>query len=350
MKVPLVAGAVQPSEQQRNPSPPAGEQQTGRPVLDAVVLPTPAPQRPAAETPSPASILIRCSCGKVLRTPESSLGKAIRCPCGRLVQVTKDSGTQTTVQAAGNPHRVDQSDLSNADLEGAIHLPPEIQPAPIRKRRRRTSAGAESSTTSSGMARELKGTSPAPKPDADRYSAPRASATGSPYASQGSLDADAAAHSYLQKAEKEIRDQDRWFRQDAGAVINGIGMVLIAIGFLAIAANGYFYATVESQVEQAIEERPEIEQVREELTTAASLIYAFYIGIGCVFIFLGIAAYFFPFGAPLTALILYVLLILIALLVNPFSVLKPLSLIVEIVIIAALLRAVNNGAYYAWAR
>lgn len=350
MKVPLVAGAIGKS------STPSANPPASIPTTDAAssVPNTETPTRdlnppqgvrtannagPAASpSPQAAPLFVRCPCGTQLKTTQEAIGKAVRCPCGQLVSVT-----DSAISASGPATNIEQS-------SGDLNIPAYIQPAKIRDRSggraapaRPDSSGTASAHQDSSAWRE-KASYPA-APSEQMRPAPRSSASGSVYAPSGSPET--SAQLYLQQAEKELNDRDRWNRQDAGASINGIGILLITIGLLSIAVNGFYYAQIDDEVAAVIEKQPELAEQRDQLASLGAVIYGVSIGFGCMFIFLGVAAYFFPFGAPLTALVVYVLVTIIALIVNPIAVLKPGSLIAKLLITGALIKAVNSGAYYA---
>ena len=48
---------------------------------------------PAPKPEPPPPVLVQCTCGKHMRVPPNSVGKAVRCPCGLLLKVLKPGET-----------------------------------------------------------------------------------------------------------------------------------------------------------------------------------------------------------------------------------------------------------------
>ncbi len=263
--------------------------------------------QPASDSSPP--LLIACSkCDRQLRAPASAAGKAVRCVCGSLVLVPKPGEAQrgsTVVSVVDNANK--------GDWLSELPPPPQIQAAA-------SDRGAEFWYV-----------------DADPEElTPPPSSTALPDARQ-------VSHEYIRNAEKEIREQRR---RGQGAAAGSLGVAqgtLIFVGILTIALNSFLYFNSENEVQQVMNSG-DVAMSQEALLRFVRIFYGSFIAVGVVLMMLGALIYQFPLFCPLAGLIIYILAMIISAVIDPFSLVK--GVIIKVLVVIALVKAVNDGAYY----
>jgi hypothetical protein len=124
--------------------------------------------------------------------------------------------------------------------------------------------------------------------------------------------------------------------------------ILIVIGVLTMAANGYFLYNLPNEIQQAIQQNnvaPEgVEQFRQTVTIFGYLVYGLPAFLGLLFVVFGLIIKQFPVPITVTSLVLYVLATV------AFAILSPMTLaqgiIIKVIIIFALFRAIKAARAY----
>lgn len=282
------------------------------PLLAEAVAPTPpisTPKQVKSETKSPPEappITIACTkCDRTLRAPASAAGKAVRCVCGSLVLVPAESRNGSTVVSVVQK-------TQGSDWLNELPPPPKYQ-APAAE------SGAEFWYVDA---------------EPQEMDAPRSTAL---------PDARQASHEYIRNAEIEIREQRKRGQGEAAGSLGIAQGTLIFVGLLTIAAYTflYFNATTEVQQEAA---KGDVPMSQETMLFFVRVVYGSFIAIGVVELLLGALIYQFPLFCPLAGLIIYVGANMVAGVLNPLSLLK--GIIIKVLVVIALVKAVNDGAYY----
>jgi uncharacterized integral membrane protein len=235
----------------------------------------------------------QCSgCQRSLQVKDDLIGKKVKCPCGKLQLVPE------SVNATGSNDQPHQS-IANDWLN---ELP--LQPPPI----------SGSSFNSS----------------ANPYAAPERE--------------NSPSGDYLQKAETDAHQSRSSERGATSKSLNSARWILIIVGILTILLNTFLLINSQKEVQEVIQQQGEVDISAAGLLLFVRVIYGGFILFGCIFIALGLVVYQFPLMAPLTGLILYVLGAIVSGLFDPTSLLK--GIILKIIIVVALIKAINEGAYY----
>jgi hypothetical protein len=128
-----------------------------------------------------------------------------------------------------------------------------------------------------------------------------------------------------------------------GKEIKQAQIILMVIGLLTIAVNGFFLFSLPYEIKQAIQQNqipPEqVEQVRQAMTISGYLIYGSPALLGIVFLVFGIIIKRFPVPITVTSLVLYLLATAAFALLDPMSLAQ--GFIMKIIIIFALFRAIK---------
>ena len=118
---------------------------------------------------------------------------------------------------------------------------------------------------------------------------------------------------------------------------------MIFVGLLTIALNSILYLNATNEVAQVMK-AGDVAMSEEALLRFVRIIYGSFIAVGAIEVLLGALIYQFPLFCPLTGLIIFVLANLIIGVLNPMSLVK--GIIIKILVVMALVKAVNDGAYY----
>lgn len=250
-----------------------------------------------------ASLMVACTkCDRQLRAPKSAAGKAVRCPCGQLVMVPNQTKRGTTVVSVVR------------DEPGGEWLkqlpPPQVYQAPPPQ------SGAEFWYVDVEP-EEYEPPPPVTLPDARQLS-----------------------HEYIRGAEKELREQKR---HGSGGALVAAQIILVLVGLISVAVNGFLYFNATNEVEQVMKSG-NVVMSQESLLFYVQSIYGGFIAVGVTMILLGALIYQFPVFCPLAGLIIYILAIIVSAVIDPMSLIK--GIIFKVLVIVALGKAVGDGASY----
>ena len=129
-------------------------------------------------------------------------------------------------------------------------------------------------------------------------------------------------------------------------------MILIFVGVVTVALNGFFYTLAEEMVDneirnlqmQGIVIEGDVNQIRDQAVKITRLIHGGTVALGVVFILLGVAVRSFPVPAPVLGLVLYLGSIAVFAAINPASLLQ--GIILKIFFIVCLFKAVHSAIGY----
>ncbi len=124
--------------------------------------------------------------------------------------------------------------------------------------------------------------------------------------------------------------------------------ILIGIGGLTMAVNGFFLLNLPNEIQQAIQQNQigpaDAEQARQAMTILGGLIYGTAALLGLVFVIFGVIIKKFPVPITITSLVLYLLATVAFGLLDPTTLVA--GLIIKVVIIYALFRAIQAARAY----
>ena len=133
-------------------------------------------------------------------------------------------------------------------------------------------------------------------------------------------------------------------------------MILIFVGVVTVALNGFLFVQAETMVEneirnlqiQGIVIEGDINQIRDQTVKMTRLIHGGTVGLGVVFILLGVAVRSFPVPATVLGLVLYLGGIAVFAAINPASLLQGFILPcdMKIIFIYCLFKAVHSAIGY----
>ena len=129
-------------------------------------------------------------------------------------------------------------------------------------------------------------------------------------------------------------------------------MILIFVGVVTVALNGFLYVQAEEMVNneirnlqmQGITIEGDVNQIRDQAVKMTRLIHGGTVGLGVVFILLGVAVRSFPVPATVLGLVLYLGGIAVFAAINPASLLQ--GIIIKIFFIVCLFKAVHSAIGY----
>ncbi len=133
-------------------------------------------------------------------------------------------------------------------------------------------------------------------------------------------------------------------------------MILIFVGVVTVALNGFFYTQAEEMVDneirnlqmQRIPIEGDVNQIRDQAVKVTRLIHGGTVALGVVFILLGVAVKSFPVPATVLGLVLYLGSIAVFAVINPASLLQGFILPcdMKIIFIYCLFKAVHSAIGY----
>jgi hypothetical protein len=119
--------------------------------------------------------------------------------------------------------------------------------------------------------------------------------------------------------------------------------ILIVIGALTMAVNGFLLLNLPNEIRQAIRQEQvapaDIEQFAQGMTIAGCLVYGLPALLGVLFVVFGIIIKRFPVPITIISLVLYILATVALGLLDPTSV--PRGLLIKIIFVVALFRAIQ---------
>jgi hypothetical protein len=120
--------------------------------------------------------------------------------------------------------------------------------------------------------------------------------------------------------------------------------VLLVIGILTVAANGFMMATAKSQVDQLIQQNPQFANQADAIMNMTYLLGGGAMAVGVAFIVLSFLVPKFPVPSTIIGLVLYVGS------VGVFAALEPLSLVqgwlFKIIIVVSLVKSIQAAIAY----
>jgi hypothetical protein len=133
-------------------------------------------------------------------------------------------------------------------------------------------------------------------------------------------------------------------------------MILIFVGVVTVALNGFLFVQAETMVEneirnlqiQGIVIEGDINQIRDQTVKMTRLIHGGTVALGVVFILLGVAVKSFPVPATVLGLVLYLGSVAVFAVINPASLLQGFILPcdMKIIFIYCLFKAVHSAIGY----
>jgi hypothetical protein len=124
--------------------------------------------------------------------------------------------------------------------------------------------------------------------------------------------------------------------------------ILIAIGVLTMALNGFFLFNLPNEIQQAIQQNriapADVEEMRQAMTIEGYLVYGLPVLLGVLFVVFGLIIKQFPVPITITSLVLYILAMAAFGLLDPTTLIK--GLIVKVIVILALFRAIKAARAY----
>ena len=134
-------------------------------------------------------------------------------------------------------------------------------------------------------------------------------------------------------------------------------VILLIVGVLTIAANGFMYANTHNEVEQAIqqqiqdvrarrlvEEQASVAEFRHRVSLFCHIIYGSALALGVIFVILGIMVYAYPVPITILALVLYIGAAAVFGFINPATLWQ--GVILKIIVIVILVKSVRAAIAY----
>ena len=276
-------------------------------------------------------IAVKCSCGKTLQAPAAAAGKAVKCPCGQVVKVPAPAAA-TTAAAAPAKRQAAAVPVAAMSSSAAPARRPASQPAP----RPAAQPAAQSAFVST-----------APNPFADISDAEWQSMVQSnapKVVDQSKPKEKSAAAKMLEEARKETGKGNVLAMDSAKGFLNKTRGILVGIGLLILVRVAIDYWLSMGELEQlAATEDAEVVAV---VKTVVMVFLGIGAGIATLFIVLGFMVSIIPMTSTIVALVMYSLIELLGLLLNPFSLISIRGWIFRITIFGALIQGINNAAYF----
>ncbi len=305
---------------------------------------------------------LKCTgCQKTLQVADEHAGKKVKCPCGTLLLVPTPSTSRPGVAGSRpapsatttQPNVIPPA--SRPPASGSVHRPhpaqapvgpPQGQANPTRNAlgvaasaaarpattSRQASAGGFDTEEIAGLFNQLS--------DAEL----KAPATALPKAA-ASIHTGLAAGQLASSTSQHGEYQQETRAQASKHLFQSLG-ILIFLGVLRVAINGYLYSNISNEVESLVLIEPDAAEDVEWLVTALKIVYGMFIAIGVGFLVCAGLAFQFPMTATITALVLYVISELVGFVTAPWTLLSIRGWIVKAAIFGGLVQAINNAAYY----
>ena len=124
--------------------------------------------------------------------------------------------------------------------------------------------------------------------------------------------------------------------------------ILIVIGLLTMAVNGFLLYNLPNEIQQAIQQLQigpaDVDQFRQVATISGYVIYGSPAFLGLLFVIFGVIIKRFPVAITITSLVLYVLAAAAFALLNPATLMQ--GFIFKIIIIMALFQSIKAARAY----
>lgn len=135
-----------------------------------------------------------------------------------------------------------------------------------------------------------------------------------------------------------------------GKEINQARWILIAIGFLTMAGNGFFLYNTPNEVRQVLAQQgnqlnpAQVEGVRQSLTAFCYLIYGGLSLLGFLFIVFGLIVKAYPLPITIASLVLYILANALLGYLNPMAILQ--GAVLKVFVVVGLFKAIKAARAY----
>lgn len=274
----------------------------------------------AAPTAVAASkIAVSCSCGKSLQAPAAAAGKAVKCPCGQVVKVPA---------AAAPAQRTASAKPAVARPVAAVAAAPAQarRPAPVPA----SAANAAPNPFGDISDDEWKNMVQAHAPKQVDTSKPKEKS---------------AATKMLEEARKESGKGNESAMESAVGFLNKTRAILVGLGLLCIVRAVISYWLITSMIDaMAAGDEEGVATIAKWIVTVFCGID---LGIGVLYIVLGFMVSILPLTCTISALVIFSLVEIASLLLDPTSILSIRGWIFRIAIFGGLIQGINNAAYYA---
>lgn len=134
-------------------------------------------------------------------------------------------------------------------------------------------------------------------------------------------------------------------------------IILIIVGVLTIAANGFMYANTHNEVDQVIqqqikdvrargllEDQASVAELRHRVTLFCQILYGSTVALGVIFIVLGVMVYAYPVPVTILGLVLYIGAAAVFGFLNPATLVE--GVILKIIVIVALVKSLQAAIAY----
>lgn len=272
-----------------------------------------------------AKITVSCSCGKTLQAPAAAAGKAVKCPCGQVVKVPAAASAPAQRAPVARP-------------VAAMAAAGSSSPAPVQSRRPAVQPAAFNAAPNPYAA---------PNPFGDmsddewknmvQAHTPKQVDTSKPKEKS-------AAAKMLEEARRDTGQGDNLAMESALGFLNKTRGILVGLGLLFIVRVSIDYWLSMSMIDSlAGHEEPEVVAFIKWIVVVFCGIGA---GVGVLFIVMGFLVSMLPLTCTISAIVIYTLLELLQLILDPLSLFSIRGWIFRIAIFGGLIQGINNAAYY----
>ncbi len=154
----------------------------------------------------------------------------------------------------------------------------------------------------------------------------------------------------LKAASKGNEEEKKEKKKSAASFLNSSRGLLIFMGVIKIAFSLYYFLQAKKTAETIIGSDPDLAEGSEMIVFILQLIHGVGIATGTCFIILGLMVFLLPLTSTISALALFVIIEAIGLLLNPIALFDLYGWILRVAIGGALVQAINNAAFYKFAR
>jgi hypothetical protein len=135
--------------------------------------------------------------------------------------------------------------------------------------------------------------------------------------------------------------------------LNQARNILVAIGILTMAVNGFLWFHAEKEVDEALQQQigpgrvadpARFQEARKQVLRIVYLIYGGTFALGAVFVVLGLLVKTYPVPTTITGLVLYLGATAVFALLNPASI--GAGIIIKIIVIVCLVKAIQSALAY----
>lgn len=295
------------------------------------VVPKAAGAAAAAAPPSPASvgkILVTCECGKRLQAPATAAGKAVKCSCGKAVKVPGGPATASAApvaKAVAKPTPAAQARPAAAAPAARPVRP--VAAAPAAPDAHSPFHAMSDDEWSSLMAKH---TPKQPDPN-EEPKKPK-------------------VNPILAKAVEELGADKHKKSSGAHGDVTQSALILMGVGALKLIVAIINFFLLDKEMEQLA---LEMQNQGDALDlTALHFVLQVFLGaqvfLSVVLIGLGGLTFVLPMTSAITGFVLWIILEISGLIINPFYLLSIRGWIFRIAVGSALVQGINNASYYSF--